>query len=53
MAVILYFVVSLPSDKPAGVNDLISVPSGRAVLGKPKDFPSYGWDNEYGRCEME
>ncbi len=33
-------------------NDLppsqVSVPAGVAVLGKPVDFPSFGWDNEYG-----
>jgi 5-histidylcysteine sulfoxide synthase/putative 4-mercaptohistidine N1-methyltranferase len=31
------------------VNDLIEVPPGEAVVGKPRDFPSYGWDNEYGQ----
>lgn len=29
-------------------NDLVAVPEGRAVLGKPADMPSFGWDNEYG-----
>jgi 5-histidylcysteine sulfoxide synthase len=42
----------LQLEKPAGENTLIRVPSGKAFLGKPDDFPSYGWDNEYGRCEM-
>ena len=29
-------------------NAWIKVASTSVVLGKPKDFPSYGWDNEYG-----
>lgn len=32
-------------------NDLIDVPGQPVVLGKPADWPSYGWDNEYGRRE--
>ncbi|HRZ07550.1 MAG TPA: 5-histidylcysteine sulfoxide synthase [Candidatus Competibacteraceae bacterium] len=36
-------------DYPA--NDLIDVPGQTLVLGKPADWPSYGWDNEYGRRE--
>lgn len=27
----------------------LSHPGGAAELGKAADFPSYGWDNEYGR----
>jgi len=26
----------------------LSLPAGVAVLGKPRSFPSFGWDNEYG-----
>lgn len=29
-------------------NELVPVPPGAARLGKRPDFPSYGWDNEYG-----
>ncbi|KAL4441833.1 hypothetical protein ABPG77_003749 [Micractinium sp. CCAP 211/92] len=29
-------------------NDLITVPAGDVTLGKPADWPTYGWDNEYG-----
>ena len=36
-------------DYPA--NDLIGVPGQTVALGKPPDWPSYGWDNEYGRRE--
>jgi 5-histidylcysteine sulfoxide synthase/putative 4-mercaptohistidine N1-methyltranferase len=36
-------------DCPA--NDWIDVPGQPVALGKPSDWPSYGWDNEYGRRE--
>lgn len=29
-------------------NDLVTVPAGDVSLGKPADWPSFGWDNEYG-----
>jgi 5-histidylcysteine sulfoxide synthase/putative 4-mercaptohistidine N1-methyltranferase len=29
-------------------NELISVPAGRVGLGKKRDHPLYGWDNEFG-----
>ena len=29
-------------------NELIDVPAGRVELGKRKDHPLYGWDNEFG-----
>lgn len=29
-------------------NELLSVPEGLAKIGKPSNFPTYGWDNEYG-----
>ena len=32
----------------AGKNVLIKVGSSKVTMGKPYDFPSYGWDNEYG-----
>lgn len=32
-------------------NDPIGVPGQPVTLGKPFDWPSYGWDNEYGRRE--
>ena len=32
-------------------NDLINVPERSVTLGKPADWPSYGWDNEYGHRE--
>jgi 5-histidylcysteine sulfoxide synthase/putative 4-mercaptohistidine N1-methyltranferase len=34
-------------------NSLLPVDGGKVVLGKAKDHPLYGWDNEYGRHEAE
>ena len=34
-------------------NELLDVPGGKLVLGKPQDHPIYGWDNEYGKIEKE
>jgi formylglycine-generating enzyme required for sulfatase activity len=33
-------------------NPLITLPECTVVVGKPRDWPTYGWDNEYGRREM-
>ena len=33
-------------DYPA--NPMVSVAGGDVHLGKPSDYPSFGWDNEYG-----
>lgn len=30
-------------------NRMIRVEGAEVTFGKPKDFPSYGWDNEYGQ----
>jgi len=35
------------------VNELVPVAGGRVVLGKSKDHPLYGWDNEYGKHEAQ
>ena len=34
-------------------NELLPVPGGTVRLGKAKDHPLYGWDNEYGKHEAE
>jgi 5-histidylcysteine sulfoxide synthase/putative 4-mercaptohistidine N1-methyltranferase len=34
-------------------NELLPVPGGRVVLGKSKDHPLYGWDNEFGRHRFD
>lgn len=33
-------------------NEMVAVSSGDVTLGKPTDFPSFGWDNEYGHKDM-
>lgn len=33
-------------------NEFLGVAGGQVHLGKPKNFPSYGWDNEYGSKTM-
>ena len=37
-----------PDDRPAPPNALVPVAGGRVHLGKDRDDPRYGWDNEYG-----
>ncbi len=34
-------------------NDLVTVSGGKVVLGKSKEHPLYGWDNEYGSHEAD
>ncbi|KAA0175366.1 hypothetical protein FNF27_03067 [Cafeteria roenbergensis] len=41
------FRASTPAEVPK--NKLQDVDATRVVLGKPCDFPQYGWDNEYGK----
>lgn len=33
--------------------DLVAVAAAHVRLGKPADWPSYGWDNEYGHREVD
>jgi len=47
-----------PSSNPVeGVdyppNQMISVKKDKVDLGKPANFPSYGWDNEYGERTVD
>ncbi len=42
-----------PETGPAPLNGLVDVAGGRVVIGKDRDHPLYGWDNEYGRYETE
>ena len=30
-------------------NEFVSMTAQKVTLGKPKNFPSFGWDNEYGQ----
>ncbi len=34
-------------------NPLVQVPAGAVVVGKAHDWPSFGWDNEYGCRKFE
>jgi 5-histidylcysteine sulfoxide synthase/putative 4-mercaptohistidine N1-methyltranferase len=34
-------------------NELQPVPGGKVALGKSKDHPLYGWDNEFGHHEFD
>lgn len=38
---------------PAPENELLPVEGGKIILGKSRDNPLYGWDNEYGRAEFD
>ncbi|XP_014781841.1 uncharacterized protein LOC106877452 [Octopus bimaculoides] len=42
----------MKTGKPVGPNSLVALEGREVQLGKPRNFPSYGWDNEYGesRC---
>ena len=42
-----------PAASPPGANEFVRIPAGVASVGKPNDFPSYGWDNEYGLVETQ
>ena len=37
----------------APLNEMVSIESGKIILGKEKDHHLYGWDNEYGKKEVE
>lgn len=34
-------------------NPLVKVAAGHVALGKPRTWPSFGWDNEYGDREVD
>ena len=38
---------------PIKENIFVTVPRGKVKLGKPREFPGYGWDNEFGSEEVE
>ena len=49
-----YIIYAMVNIADAAVrNEMITVPEGTVRFGKPVDFPSYGWDNEYGQVEMK
>lgn len=42
-----------PFEAPVPEKRMVGFEGGRVALGKPEDFPTYGWDNEYGNLEVE
>ncbi|DBA01917.1 TPA: hypothetical protein N0F65_005106 [Lagenidium giganteum] len=47
-----------PAKKPVAgvdypVNEFLPVSGGPAKIGKPRDFPTFGWDNEYGQRTVD
>ncbi len=42
-----------PHQDEAPMNRLLEVSGGSVALGKSKDHPLYGWDNEFGRHEFD
>jgi hypothetical protein len=47
-----------PNTKPVEnthypANAMVGVSGKKVTIGKPDDFPSFGWDNEYGAREVE
>ncbi len=38
----------ISASTPSSRNLMISIPASEVLLGKPNDFPTFGWDNEYG-----
>lgn len=42
-----------PDTNPAPKNELMPVAGGRVNLGKSKDSPLYGWDNEFGQHQKD
>ncbi|GLE08976.1 hypothetical protein PINS_up020451 [Pythium insidiosum] len=47
----------VPKRPEAGVdfpkNELLPIAGGRVTIGKPRDFPTFGWDNEYGSKQVD
>ncbi len=41
--------VALKTEGHFPENPMIDMPACEVALGKPRDFPSFGWDNEYGK----
>jgi 5-histidylcysteine sulfoxide synthase/putative 4-mercaptohistidine N1-methyltranferase len=42
-----------PEAGEAPTNELLEVPGGRIRMGKERNHRLYGWDNEYGRLEVD
>ena len=46
------FVATEKSETTLG-NPMIIVPATQVRLGKPLDYPSHGWDNDYGQVDCK
>jgi formylglycine-generating enzyme required for sulfatase activity len=44
--------IQLQAGKDYPKNTMISVGKRNVKLGKPRDYPSFGWDNEYGDLDI-
>ena len=47
--------INMFTDKDAEIlsNPMIKVEETNIHLGKSKDYPSFGWDNEYGQVDCK
>lgn len=43
----------LEGEKENIQNEMIQIPETQVRLGKSFDYPSYGWDNEYGQVDCK
>lgn len=43
----------LTTGDPVSSNPLIEITERAVSMGKPENFPSYGWDNEYGEWNVK
>ena len=43
----------LSDENGSGKNEFIAVRAQSVSIGKPDDFPSFGWDNEYGHLNVK
>jgi 5-histidylcysteine sulfoxide synthase/putative 4-mercaptohistidine N1-methyltranferase len=43
---------TLPRAAPLPENAFVAVGATEAVLGKPAEYPTFGWDNEYGAARI-
>lgn len=46
------WIVAPRSVGPVGENSLLPIKGGEIKFGKPENFPTFGWDNEFGREQM-
>lgn len=44
-----YKAIYADADKEFPTNEFVDVPFASVDIGKPRDWPTYGWDNEYGK----